>query len=83
MLVMMKKEKKIEESVFPKKLLTPQTRELALKAEFKNYSNIKIHSIDSEKCFNNTNADENIRWDSESKIVTEVLYIRKTIFDFI
>ena len=71
----------MEESVFPKKLLTPQTRELALKAEFKNCSNIK--SIDSEKCFNNTNADENIRWDSESKIVKEVLYIRKTIFDFI
>ena len=65
--------KKIEESVFPKKLLTPQTRELALKAEFKNYSNIKIHSIDSEKCFNNTNADENIRWDSESKEVIKIV----------
>ena len=59
----------MEESVFPKKLLTTQTRELALKAEFKNCSNIKNHSIDSEKCFNNTNADENIRWDSEPKIV--------------
>lgn len=65
--------KKIEESILPKKLFTPQTRELALKAEFKNYSNIKIHSIDSEKCFNNTNEDENIRWDSESKEVIKIV----------
>ena len=57
----------------PKKLLTPQTRELALKAEFKNCSNIKIHSIDSEKCFNNTNDNENIRWDSESKEVIKIV----------
>ena len=65
--------KKIEESVFPKKLLTPQTRELALKAEFKNYSNIKIHSIDSEKCFNNTNDNKIIRWNFESKEVIKIV----------
>ena len=65
--------KKIEESVFPKKLLTPQTRELALKAEFKTCSNIKIHSIDSEKCFNSTNDNKIIRWDSESKEVIKIV----------
>ena len=68
-------QKKIEESVFPKKLLTSQTRELALNAEFKNYGHIKIHSIDSEKCFKNTkNTDDKIiRWDSESKEVIKIV----------
>lgn len=55
----------IKNSKFNQKFLSPAIRELVLKSEFDSYKNIKLHSIDSSKCFN---AADN-GWDNESKEV--------------
>ena len=58
----------IKASKFNQKFLKPSIRELVLKSEFDNYKNIKLHSIDSAKCFN---AIDN-GWDEESKEVIKI-----------
>lgn len=58
-------EQLITESRFNKIFLSPSIRELVLQSEFDNYKNIKLHSIDASKHFN----EEDNCWDSESREV--------------
>lgn len=61
-------EKYIEESKFPKELLTSEIRELILKYEFENHNNIITHVIDCKKEFVNLN---NNGWDYNSSAVID------------
>lgn len=58
----------IKASQFNQKFLSPAIRELVLKSEFDSYKNIKLHSIDSSKCFN----EGDNGWDNESKEVIKI-----------
>lgn len=58
----------ISRSIFPKDLLTPESRELVLKYEFSGYDNIKIHTIDCKKSFNIKNGS---KWDYNSSAVID------------
>lgn len=66
---------KISDSFFPKYLLFPSVREDVLKNEFKEYKNIKIHSVDCEVAFDSSSdsSPEFKFWDYSSNVVREMI----------
>ena len=66
---------KIGDSLFPKYLLFPSVREDILKNEFKEYKNIKIHSVDCVQFFDpsNDSPSESDLWNYRSNIIREMI----------
>lgn len=66
---------KIGDSLFPKYLLFPSVREDILRNEFKEYKNIKIHSVDCVQFFDSSSdsPSESDLWNYRSNIIREMI----------
>lgn len=66
---------KIGDSLFPKYLLFPSVRADILRNEFKEYENIKIHSVDCEQFLDSSNdsPSESDLWNYRSNIIREMI----------